>query len=234
MSDSRCALVSGEASIRTQPSACSRASSRLTEDFSSRSAFPTTPGAYKTTFSGGANDVFVAKLNATGSALVYSTYVGGSTFDAFDFGHAIAVDAGGRAVVVGETLSLELSRHELDDNTLTVNFDNGNPIPLGGLTFVGHGDGINDNDTLILEGGGSLASVTHQFVNANNGSIIVESTIGNGRTITYTGLEPIFDNLDAIDRVFNFAATSDQITLEDDFNGIANVSRISSASTSIA
>jgi uncharacterized repeat protein (TIGR01451 family) len=72
--------------------------------------FPTTPGAYKTTFSGGANDVFVAKLNpnAMGAAgLVYSTYVGGTTFDAFDFGHAIAVDAGGRAVVAGETASLD-------------------------------------------------------------------------------------------------------------------------------
>src|SRR5262249_58148504 len=38
--------------------------------------FPTTPGAFSRT-SGGGNDAFVTKLNATGSALVYSTYLGG-------------------------------------------------------------------------------------------------------------------------------------------------------------
>ncbi len=38
--------------------------------------FPTTPGAYQTT-SGGNGDVFVAKVNPTGTALLYSTYIGG-------------------------------------------------------------------------------------------------------------------------------------------------------------
>jgi hypothetical protein len=38
--------------------------------------FPTTPRAFQTIFSGG--DAFVTKLNASGSALVYSTYLGGS------------------------------------------------------------------------------------------------------------------------------------------------------------
>jgi uncharacterized protein (TIGR03437 family) len=50
----------------------------------------------------GLDDVFVAKLNATGSALVYSTYLGGS---ADDGGHGIAVDAAGNAYVAGSTLS---------------------------------------------------------------------------------------------------------------------------------
>ena len=46
-------------------------------------------------------DVFVAKLNPTGTALVYSTYLGGS---GFDFGRAIAIDAAGNAYVTGKTL----------------------------------------------------------------------------------------------------------------------------------
>ena len=41
-------------------------------------------------------DAFVAKLNTTGSGLVYSTYLGGS---GYDHGFAIAVDAGGQAHV---------------------------------------------------------------------------------------------------------------------------------------
>ena len=43
--------------------------------------FPTTPGAFQTTFGGGNADAFVTKLNATGTALVYSTYLGGASID---------------------------------------------------------------------------------------------------------------------------------------------------------
>jgi hypothetical protein len=39
--------------------------------------YPTTPGAFDTTHNGGVNDVFVTKLDASGSALVYSTFLGG-------------------------------------------------------------------------------------------------------------------------------------------------------------
>ncbi len=61
-----------------------------------------TPGAFQTSFQGGGNDAFVAKLNATGSALVYSTYLGGS---GDDLGYGIAVDALGSAYVAGSTIS---------------------------------------------------------------------------------------------------------------------------------
>ncbi len=46
----------------------------------------------------GATNVFVAKLNAAGSALTYSTYLGGS---ANDLGYSIAIDAGGSAYITG-------------------------------------------------------------------------------------------------------------------------------------
>ena len=63
--------------------------------------FPTTTGAYQTTYLGaGYNDVFVAKLNASGTALVYSTYLGGID-DHYAFG--IAVDGSGNAYVTGQT-----------------------------------------------------------------------------------------------------------------------------------
>ena len=47
-------------------------------------------------------DVFLLKLNPTGSALIYSTYLGGS---GDEFGSAIAVDGSGNAYVTGTTLS---------------------------------------------------------------------------------------------------------------------------------
>jgi hypothetical protein len=51
----------------------------------------------------GPTDAFVTKINATGSAFVYSTHLGGN---ADDEGMAIAVDASGSAYVTGETESL--------------------------------------------------------------------------------------------------------------------------------
>ncbi len=65
--------------------------------------FPTTAAAYRAT-SAGAKDAFVTKLNAAGSALVYSTYLGGSQND---YATAIAVDAAGSAYVTGSTFSFD-------------------------------------------------------------------------------------------------------------------------------
>jgi hypothetical protein len=63
------------------------------------SDFPTTPGALQGTL-GGSPDVFVTKLNATGTALVYSTFLGGS---GFEDGLGIALDPAGNAYVTGST-----------------------------------------------------------------------------------------------------------------------------------
>jgi len=52
----------------------------------------------------GGVDAFIAKLNASGTAVVYSTYLGGTGYDA---GQAIAVDASGSAYVTGLTLSTD-------------------------------------------------------------------------------------------------------------------------------
>lgn len=65
--------------------------------------FPTTPGAFDTSINS-FEDVFVTKLNAAGSALLYSTYLGG---DGFDRGAAIAVDTTGNAYVTGDTGSTD-------------------------------------------------------------------------------------------------------------------------------
>jgi hypothetical protein len=63
--------------------------------------FPTTT-PFQPSFAGGLNDAFVTKINAAGTARVYSTYLGGSNSDR---GSAIAVDAGGNAYVTGRTNS---------------------------------------------------------------------------------------------------------------------------------
>jgi len=63
--------------------------------------FPT--GSFQNTNAGG-RDAFVTKLNAAGTALVYSTYLGGSGFEE---GVGIAVDSSNNAYVTGATTSTD-------------------------------------------------------------------------------------------------------------------------------
>ena len=51
---------------------------------------------------GGNTNAFVTKINPTGSALVYSTFLGGNTNDG---GYGIAVDSAGNAYIAGYTAS---------------------------------------------------------------------------------------------------------------------------------
>ena len=114
-----------------------------------------------------------------------------------------------------------------DDDALTLDFANGSPVAPGGLFFNGGGEQTGgDNLTLI---NGTVTSVTHNFTNASDGTIVLED--GGTETITYTGLEPIFDNLSATDRVFNFGATGDDITLSDLGGGVSRIESVSSSET---
>jgi hypothetical protein len=70
--------------------------------------FPVTAGAYQTKFTGGTgttahNDAFITKLNAAGTAPIYSTYLSGTNFlQAFgDVAIGLAVDSAGSAYVTG-------------------------------------------------------------------------------------------------------------------------------------
>ncbi|HEX6914687.1 MAG TPA: PKD domain-containing protein [Chitinophagaceae bacterium] len=72
--------------------------------------FPTSPGAFQTTFQGGAAegqlgmgyDIGIIKLNANGSNRIYATYIGGS---ANEQPHSLIVDAQGNLVIGGRTFS---------------------------------------------------------------------------------------------------------------------------------
>ncbi|HEV3279606.1 MAG TPA: SBBP repeat-containing protein [Terriglobia bacterium] len=75
----------------------------------SGTTFPTTTGAYQRVYGGGVSpctqdlgDAFVTEVNPTGSALVYSTFLGGSNADT---GNAISLDRSNNAYVLGTTCS---------------------------------------------------------------------------------------------------------------------------------
>jgi hypothetical protein len=62
--------------------------------------FPTTPGSFKRTYSGGREDAFVTKLDPTGSSLRFSTLLGGAGIDE---GFIAFFDAAGNVFVEGDT-----------------------------------------------------------------------------------------------------------------------------------
>jgi len=66
----------------------------------------------------GSSDAFVAKVNASGTALVYCGYIGGSGWDR---GNSIAVDGSGNAYVTGDTGSAQATFPVIGGPDLTYN-----------------------------------------------------------------------------------------------------------------
>jgi hypothetical protein len=88
--------------------------------------FPT-ENAFQSTYAG-SGDAFAAKLNPAGSALVYSTFLGGTSSD---IGNGIAIDAEGNAYVTGVTTSLDFPTQHAYQPALA-----GAGIPVTGDAFV--------------------------------------------------------------------------------------------------
>jgi hypothetical protein len=149
--------------------------------------FPTTPGAFDTTQNGGAFDElfdgFVTKLNATGSALVYSTFVGGSKSD---FGDGFAVDSAGNAYLTGATLSPDFP-------TTPGTFD---PV------FAGGSEGFVSK----LNATGS-ALVYSTFLGEAGASAVAPDAGGNAWVAGATGSPNATTTPDAFDRQFNGGAS---------------------------
>ncbi len=83
------------------------------------SGYPTTAGVYDTTF-GGTFDAVVTKLNATGTGLVWSTFVGGAGSDTAT---EVALDASGNVYFTGQAASGYPTTAGAYDTTVSGTFD---------------------------------------------------------------------------------------------------------------
>ncbi|HVI08016.1 MAG TPA: SBBP repeat-containing protein [Candidatus Binatia bacterium] len=149
--------------------------------------FPTTKGAAQTTFGGMSSgcvpnnattcgDVTITKLKTNGSALIYSTYLGGSQDE--NPGLSMAVDPGGSVYVTGQTASLNFP----SVNALLPTY-NGGPTdgfltklnPAGSAwvysTYLG-GDGPDNGSRVALD------IFTAAYVTGTTGSLNFPTTGG--------------------------------------------------------
>lgn len=155
--------------------------------WTSATDFPTTPTAFDRSFNGGGPeyfiDAFVTKLDASGSNLLYSTYLGG---DRDDWGNGLTIDAEGYAYIVGVTYS--------------TNFPT-----TPGVIDTTHNGGIGDAFvTKIDQTGSSLLYST--FVGGaewEEGSSIVIDSEGNAYISGYTESEDFPVTLGAYDTSYN-------------------------------
>jgi fibronectin-binding autotransporter adhesin len=105
------------------------------------------------------------------------------------------------------------------DDTVFINFGSTGGVHNFNTVFNGGSQTVGDSLSI---GGASVTTVTHAFVNNNDGSITVVDGAGT-RTITYTGLEPVVDNLDAVNRVFDFSGATETISLTDAGGGTMTI-----------
>jgi hypothetical protein len=123
--------------------------------------FPVTTGP-DSTYNGGVNDAFVAKVNADGSDLDYSGYIGGS---ANEYGYGVAVDSSDRAYVAGHTSSTEATFPETGGPDLIFNGGGDGfvaKVNAAGtaLTYAGYLGGIGDESAYAI----AVDSSGHAYV----------------------------------------------------------------------
>ncbi len=83
----------------------------ITGETYSDAYFPVTANAYRNWLAGG-GDAYVSKVALDGSSLIYSTYIGGSTFD---HGNSIVVHDNGACSIGGSTVSSDLPIYPFDN-----------------------------------------------------------------------------------------------------------------------
>jgi uncharacterized repeat protein (TIGR01451 family) len=133
--------------------------------------FPVTGTGFQTTRSGD-TDAYLMRLNSTGTALMYSTYIGGSGTDR---GSGVAIDSNGNAYVAGYTSAPDFPTQDAFQNSFGGSFDafvariDTNASGAASLIFCSYFGGTGDDKAygVAIDNGGNNVYVTGQ-TSSNN------------------------------------------------------------------
>ncbi len=142
--------------------------------------FPTA-SPFQAAAGGGDSDGFIAKINATGTALTYSTYIGGNDVDD---GNAIAVDASGNVYVTGGTLSADFPvagpiDAVVSDKDVFVLKLNASGSALTYSTYLG-GSGLDVGNAIAVDSSGAAYVTGNTFSTDFPVASAVQTTAGGG------------------------------------------------------
>ncbi len=143
--------------------------------------YPTTIGAYSRTYAGGGGsgsafpcDIAISKFNAVGSALLYSTYLGGEDNEQ---PHSLVVDQAGNLYLAGRTYSSDFPVNGYDTNyhekgDIIVAKFNATGTSLLGSTYIGGEEEDGSNFTSDEFGHGNLK---HNYGDDARSEIILDN-----------------------------------------------------------
>jgi Beta-propeller repeat len=139
--------------------------------------FPSTSNAIQNTLTGTSFNAFLSVLNSSGSNLLFSTYIGGSSFEG-DWANGIGLDGAGNAYIAGLT-------HANDFPTTTGAFQ---------LTNIASDQGTGFVSQFTIPQGGTV--VVHDFsLNASPSSATIASGQSTSATITLTPMNGFYESV---------------------------------------
>jgi len=166
------------------------------------SNFPVTSGTFQgQNNSNGAleSNAFVTKLNATGTALIYSTYLGGTTSDGAT---GLAIDSNGDAYVVGTTSSTDFPTISSSVSPIQSTFPPGNSGSTGFFAELDP-NGASLLYATYLGGDGTQDSPEGVTVDANGYVYIVGLTNSTTFPVTFNALQAANNSVGANGASFN-------------------------------
>ncbi len=149
--------------------------------------YPITTGAFQLAYAGGGagggntgfpSDMAISKFNPSGSALVFSTFIGGQDNDQ---PHSMIVDANNNLIIAGRTYSNNYPTHQSSyDTTYNGNADivvtklNATGTALIGSTFIGGtaDDGVNISSVSNVTG----VQLKHSYADDARSEVIVDKS----------------------------------------------------------
>jgi gliding motility-associated-like protein len=148
------------------------------------SGYPTTAGAFDTSFNGGDTDMGITKFNAAGTTRLFSTYVGGSNSEA---PHSLIVDAADNLHIMGSTSS---SGYPTTPGCYDASFNGGSNISMNGIAYTAGVDIVvtkfNPTGSALLastfvggtsnDGANTAATLNYNYADQMRGEIILDGS----------------------------------------------------------
>ena len=127
------------------------------------SQYPTTLGAYNINFMGGDVDIGLSKFDTTGSFLIYSTYLGGSSEE---LPHSIIVNNMDELFILGTTSSNDFPT---TTNSYDTSFNGGTPLDMSNGLGINYINGSDIFVSKISADGANLMGSTYIGGSGNDG-----------------------------------------------------------------